>query len=155
MTARDMAVPWPRCGALRRELALLGERGLLPPLPDLPAYRPDRPCPAGCDCVSLLVPPGKLAGELGDGALFVLEDWARGWSQWAEAALGASGDVVREMLGHDHRSLVCLRTPGSGDFTAEAAEAGRCAGLPVRWLDIDLDHLAASLTAAVPGRTAP
>lgn len=155
MTGREAPGRWPRCAVLRREISRLRRDGLVGAPPELPEYRPERACPPGCDCLSLLVDPGLRARELEGGALFVLEDWARGWPRWAAATMGGSVEAWREMLGREHGSLLCLRTPCSGDFAAEAAEAGRLAGLPVRWLDVDLGRLAAALAGTHAEREAP
>lgn len=132
----------PCCGALRRELALLAAAGAVADAPPLPPYRPERPCPAGCDCVALLLGADERLREAEAGALVLVEDWAREWPRWATATFGGGEAVVREIVGRDHRYLLCLRTPGSGDFSAAAAEAGRRAGLPVRWRDVGLERLA-------------
>jgi hypothetical protein len=138
----------PRCGTLRRELALLTATGVVKVPPATPPYRPETPCPTGCDCVTMLLGAADRQREAEAGALFLLEDWARAWPRWAAATFGGSEAVVREILGRDYRYLLCLRTPCSGDFHAEAAEAGRRAGLPVRWREVGLAHLAAA-TAAI------
>lgn len=152
---RDAPGRWPRCAVLRREIARLRSEGLVDEPPVLPDYRPDRACPPGCDCLSLLVSPEVRARELAAGALFVLEEWAHGWHRWAAATMGGSVEARREMLRREHSSLLCLRTPCSGDFTAAAAEAGRLSGLPVRWLDVDLGRLAASLAGPAPKQEGP
>jgi hypothetical protein len=150
MDALGVVASRPRCGALRRELALLAALGVIKATPATTPYRPERPCPRGCDCIALLLGEAVRQRETAAGALFLLEDWAREWPRWAAATFGGSEAVVREILGRDHRYLLCLRTPCSGDFSGEAAEAGRCTGLPVRWLEVGLAHLA-SATAPTEG----
>lgn len=132
----------PACGALAREVRRLGGRDTAP------AYRPDRACAAGCNCVERLLGAEAYRRECAAGALFLLEDWAPRWREWARAAFGDDGDVLREIIGADHRYLLCLRTPCSGDFAAEAAAIGRRCGLPVRWLTVGLDELGAALAPA-------
>lgn len=154
MARRHETVCRLHCDALRRELASLGgEAAAL--ARTLPAYDAGRPCPPGCDCLGMLVEPAVRDRELADGALFVIEDWARQWPRWANATFGGGEAVLRELLGRDHRCLVCLRTPGSGDYSGAAAEAGRRAGLPVRWLDVDLERLAESVAPAIGDGEAP
>lgn len=139
----------PGCDALRRELRQLGAGPALPP------YRADRACAPGCNCVARLLGPETYRHECEAGALFLLEGWARDWPRWARATFGAEGAVLRELLRADHRYLLGVRTPCSGDFAGAAAEAGRRAGLPVRWLDVGLAELAAALAPAPAGGTAP
>jgi len=124
------------CGVLDRELACLGR------VPAAPAYRPDRPCPAGCNCVARLLGPERYDLELAAGAFFLLEDWARSWSAWSTATFGGGDRVVGEILRATCRGLVAVRTPASGDFLAEAQDVARRTGLPLRWLDVGLDRLA-------------
>lgn len=145
MEASRATATGPCCGALRRELALLVASGVVEAAPPPPPYRPERPCPAGCDCIALLLGAAVRQREAEAGALFLVEDWAREWPRWAAATFGGGEAVVREIIARDHRYLLCLRTPGSGDFGAAAAEAGRLAGLPVRWREVGLEHLAAAV----------
>ncbi len=147
MEAIGIRTSRPSCGVLHRELSLLAAEGARAAGPEAPPYRPERPCPAGCDCVALLLDAADRQREVEAGALILLEDWVRAWPRWSAATFGGSEAVVQEILGRDHRYLLCLRTPCSGDFAAAAAEAGRCAGLPVRWREVGLDHLAAATAA--------
>jgi hypothetical protein len=139
----------PNCDALRRELEQLGAGGTGPALPP---YCADRACAPGCNCVARLLGPEIYRRECAAGALFLLEGWARDWPRWARAMFGADGAVLRELLRADHRYLLGVRTPCSGDFTAAAVEAGHRADLPVRWIDVDLTELAAALAPKPGGR---
>ncbi len=147
----DATVPAPfrpRCDVLCRELRQLdGGDGAGPALP---AYRPDRACAPGCNCVAQLLGPRTYRRECEGGALFLLEGWARDWPRWARATFGTDGPVLRELLQADYRYLLGVRTPCSGDFRAEAAAIACRTGLPMRWLDVGLGDLAAAVAAPRP-----
>lgn len=96
----------------------------------------------GQNCIEMLLGSAVFKEELMKGAYFLLESWARSWTSEIQGTLGTSRpDVIRAIFQEDRRYLLALRTPCSGDFTAAAEEAGRVAGLPVRWMDVRLDHL--------------
>jgi hypothetical protein len=103
----------------------------------------------GQNCVDILLGNDRFTTELSQGAYFLFEDWARRWQEITEKTFGKSPHLVRDIFQGDHKYLLCLRTPCSGDFAAEAEEAGRQVGLPCRWLDVSLDHLESVLKAAV------
>ncbi|MFA7406000.1 MAG: hypothetical protein WC007_18560, partial [Pelobacteraceae bacterium] len=81
-----------------------------------------------------------------------LEEWARDWERIVTTALGSNREVIREIYQGDRNYLLCVSTPCSGDFRSEAEEAGRLVGLPLRWLDVSLDHLEAVLLQAIERR---
>jgi len=95
----------------------------------------------GQNCVEMLLGREKFMEELADGAFFLLEDWAVRWDDAIGKTFGSNPDVVREIFQLSNKSLLCLRTPCSGDFTQAAYEVGDKVGLPVRWMDVGLDHL--------------
>jgi hypothetical protein len=49
----------------------------------------------------------------------------------------------------DRGYLLCVSTPCSGNFTGAAEEAGRLVGLPLRRMEVSLDHLEAVLQEAI------
>lgn len=65
------------------------------------------------------------------------------------ATFGINREVIREIYQGDRGYLLCITTPCSGDFRDEAEEAGRLVGLPLRWLDVSLDHLEWVLSEAI------
>lgn len=104
----------------------------------------------GQNCVDMLLGNALFTRELLQGGFFLLEEWARRWEYIVTKSFGTKNwEVIREMFGGDRKYLLCLRTPCSGDFSAEAEEAGRLVGLPLRWMDVGLDHLEAVLLAAI------
>ena len=105
---------------------------------------------AGQNCVDMLLGNELFSGELLAGAFFLLEEWARRWRHSLTKSFGTENlEVIREIFQGDREYLLCVRTPCSGDFAAEAEEAGRIVGLPLRWMDVTLDHLESVLQAAV------
>ncbi|MEI7457208.1 MAG: DUF1638 domain-containing protein [Nitrosomonadales bacterium] len=103
----------------------------------------------GQNCVEMLLGPARFMAELTDGAFFLLEDWALRWDEAIGKTFGDNPDVIREIFQLSNKSLLCLRTPCSGDFEAAANEIGEKVGLPVRWMDVDLQHLEGVLREAV------
>jgi hypothetical protein len=103
----------------------------------------------GQNCVEMLLGREAFMRELTAGAFFLLEDWALRWDQAIGNTFGDNPEVVREIFQLSSKSLLCLRTPCSGDFELAAIEAGKKIGLPLRWMDVNLDHLEAVLHKAV------
>lgn len=103
----------------------------------------------GQNCVEMLLGPEQFYAELEQGAFFLLEEWAHCWERIVTATFGTNREVIREMYQGDRNYLLCISTPCSGDFRAEAEEAGRLVGLPLRWLDVSLDHLEKVLIDAI------
>ena len=61
--------------------------------------------------------------------------------------------MIRGIFQGDRRYLLAVRTPCSTDFSREAQAASDLVGLPLRWLDVSLDHLE-SVVATALARTA-
>ncbi|MFZ2161293.1 MAG: DUF1638 domain-containing protein [Sideroxyarcus sp.] len=95
----------------------------------------------GQNCVEMLLGHEMFMRELGAGTFFLLEDWALRWDEVIGQTFGGNPDVVREIFKLSSTSLLCLRTPCSGDYEKAARAAGNKVGLPVRWMDVELDHL--------------
>ncbi|MDD5285794.1 MAG: DUF1638 domain-containing protein [Desulfuromonadaceae bacterium] len=107
---------------------------------------------AGQNCVEMLLGPERFSAELEQGAFFLLEEWARRWERIVTATFGTNLKVIREIYQGDRSYLLGITTPCSGDFKAEAEEAGRLVGLPLRWMDISLDNLERVLQKAMERR---
>jgi hypothetical protein len=90
--------------------------------------------------------------ELDQGAFFLLEDWARRWNHIVFKTFGKYPQVIRTIFQSDRRYLLGIRTPCSGDFKVQAEEAGRMVDLPLRWMDVSLDHLESVLQATITRR---
>ncbi|HIJ94309.1 MAG TPA: DUF1638 domain-containing protein [Desulfuromonadales bacterium] len=93
------------------------------------------------NCVEMLLGKQLFNDELSRGAYFLLEEWAVAWDDILEKTFG-NRQVAREIFQGDRSCLLALRTPCSGDFSAQAEAAAASVGLPLRWLDVSLDHLA-------------
>ena len=100
----------------------------------------------GQNCVEMLLGREKFMEELANGAFFLLEDWALRWDEAIGHTFGSNPEVMREIFQLSNKSLLCLRTPCSGDFKMAADEVGVKTGLPVRWMDAELEHLEAVLS---------
>ncbi len=103
----------------------------------------------GQNCVEMLLGPERFTYELEQGAFFLLEEWARRWERIVTATFGTNREIIREIFQGDRSSLLCVKTPCSGDFSAEAEEAGRLVGLPLRWMEVSLEHLEKVLQEAI------
>jgi hypothetical protein len=108
----------------------------------------------GQNCVEMVLGKALFSEELLNGAFFLFEDWARNWNQVAMITFGAHPDIMQEIFRGDRNYILALRTPVSGDFTAEAEEMARQVGLPLRWLDVGLANLEAVLQVAVTRKLA-
>lgn len=106
----------------------------------------------GQNCIVMLLGYDQFMAELGQGAYFLLEDWALTWEPMITACFGSNLDVVRQIFHGSHKYMVALRTPCSGDFTAAAEAAARFVDLPLVWKDVDLSHLEAVLIQAMAER---
>lgn len=103
----------------------------------------------GQNCVEMLLGRERFMEELSNGAFFLMEDWAQRWDEAIGKTFGDRPEVVREIFQLSNKYLLCLRTPCSGDFAAEAEQVGEKVGLPLRWLDAGLDHLETVLREAI------
>ena len=103
----------------------------------------------GQNCLEMLLGPELFIRELGQGAFFLLEDWASCWEQMLEETFGPNKDVMREIVQGDRKYLLAVSTPCTRDFKHEAEAAGKLVGLPLRWMDVSLDHLESVLHTAI------
>ncbi|HEX8989662.1 MAG TPA: DUF1638 domain-containing protein [Rhodocyclaceae bacterium] len=95
----------------------------------------------GQNCIVMLLGYETFMAELGQGAYFLLEDWALTWEPMLTECFGTNREVLREIFHGSHEYMLALRTPCSGDFSEAAAAAARVVDLPLRWRDVTLDHL--------------
>jgi hypothetical protein len=103
----------------------------------------------GQNCVEMLLGHARFTEELLKGAFFLFEDWARRWEKITLKTFGNSPNVARAIFQEDRKYFLGIRTPCSGDFKAKADAAGRMMDLPVRWMDVPLDHLEAVLQSLI------
>lgn len=104
----------------------------------------------GQNCVEQLLGKDLFTEELQKGAFFLMEDWARRWDyitskSFPDCKLG----VIREIFQTDRKYFLALRTPCSGDFTALAEQVAAEMDVPLKWMDVNLDHLTKVLQQAI------
>lgn len=104
----------------------------------------------GQNCVEILLGHERFTQELLDGAFFLFEEWAHKWQRITRLTFGTDRQsVIQEIFQGDRQYMLGIRTPCSGDFVAEAEAAATYVGLPLRWMDANLDHLEAVLGDAL------
>ncbi len=105
------------------------------------------------NCIEALLGREVYLRELENGAFFLLDDWARRAREILLATVGGNEAVAREVFQAEQKYLLGIRTPCSRDFSAEADEAARLVGLPLRWMDITLENLESVLRETIERRT--
>lgn len=95
----------------------------------------------GQNCVELLLGKELFSSYLSQGGFFLMEDWACHWDNVVYKAFGENPEIIREIFSEEHSFLLCIRTPVSKDFSSEAEAVSKKTGLPLRWIDITLNHL--------------
>jgi Protein of unknown function (DUF1638) len=103
----------------------------------------------GQNCVDILLGNALFSEELAKGAFFLLEDWARRWEYITSETFGTNIELTREIFQGDRKYLLCLKTPCSRDFSAEAEAAGALVGVPIRWMEVGLEHLESVMQDAI------
>ncbi len=106
----------------------------------------------GQNCVEMLLGSEVFACELQNGAFFLLEEWAASWEDKLRTVFGDNIAVMREMIHGERKYLLAIRTPCSADFTSLAERAAALVDLPLRWIDVSLEHLESVLERAVMRR---
>lgn len=103
----------------------------------------------GQNCIEMLLGEEQFNRELGQGAFFLLDDWAYNWDAVIAQTFGSNIAVIRDIFHDQHRYLLCLRTPQSDDFSREAAHISAMLDLPLEWRDVGLDHLECVLQTVI------
>ncbi|MEO5345775.1 MAG: DUF1638 domain-containing protein [Magnetococcus sp. YQC-9] len=103
----------------------------------------------GQNCIVMLLGYDRFMAELEEGSYFLLEEWALCWRPMFAEVFGDKRSVVREIFHASHKAIAAIRTPCSGDFSREAEELADYLGLPLRWMDLSLDHLEEVLSDAL------
>ena len=103
----------------------------------------------GQNCCEMLLGPEVFQAELAKGAYFLLEEWAGRWEQIIFKTFNTTKlEIIRNIFHVDRSCLLGLRTPCSKDFAVEAEAAAAMVGLPLRWMDVSLNHLESVLQEA-------
>jgi len=109
----------------------------------------------GQNCAEMVLGHELFERELLEGAFFLFEEWAQKWQRLLVLTFGTNHQgVIREIYQGDRKYLLALRTPCSSDFRVEAEAAADYVGLPLRWLDVSLDHLEEVLRDAIERKQA-
>lgn len=106
----------------------------------------------GQNCVEMLLGTTRFEAELAAGAFFLLEPWARNWNDVVTRTFGHKWDITRAIFHEDRKYVLGIRTPLSGDFSADAEAAATSIDMPLRWMDTGLEHLETVLIAALRHR---
>jgi len=93
------------------------------------------------NCIEMLLGKDAFVGELQNGAFFLLEDWARRWDFVTRDVFGQTPNAMGEILRSAHDHFLCLKTPCSDDFSAEAMALSRRFEMPLEWRETSLDIL--------------
>lgn len=99
----------------------------------------------GQNCVDIFLGHETFCHKLQEGAFFLFEDWAHHWREIVGAVMPGNPEIMKSIFRSAHKYLLALRTPCSGDFSAEAAIVSEMTGLPLRWFDAGLDNLEQTL----------
>lgn len=104
----------------------------------------------GQNCVAMLLGHELFVAEPAKGAFFLLEEWARRWEDVITRSFAARNlRIIKEIFHGDRDCLLCIRTPCSADFTAEAEEVGKMVDMPLRWMDTLIERLESLMQADV------
>jgi len=95
----------------------------------------------GQNCVDIYLGHTAFCRELAAGAFFLFEDWAQHWDSIVGGEQGLAPAVMRDIFREAHTHLLAIRTPCSGDFSAQAEQISRSTSLELRWVDVGLEHL--------------
>ncbi len=105
----------------------------------------------GQNCVEMLLGREVFFRKLEAGTFFLLEDWVRCW-EYVTGKTMKTAEIRAMTVGGEHSSFLAIRTPCSGDFTADAEGISASIGIPLTWMDVGLDNLEAVLGDAVHRR---
>jgi hypothetical protein len=95
----------------------------------------------GQNCVEQLLGRNLFDQYLSEGAFFLMEEWAQRWEMVMGEAFGNNPEIIREILTMEHNFLLALRTVCTAPYHERAEQISLKTGLPLRWLDVELDHL--------------
>lgn len=103
----------------------------------------------GQNCVDILLGHDLFYTELANGAFFLLENWALRWEYLSKKTFGDNKEIVRQIFREDRKYVLALKTPCSNDFTNEAEIMAEYVGLPLRWMEVELDNLKSVLNSSL------
>ena len=103
----------------------------------------------GQNCVDIYLGHEMFCRELEQGAFFLFEDWALHWREIIGEVMPGDPEIMRGIFRSAHKYLLAIRTPCSGDFSAEAQAVSLMTSLELRWVDMGLEHLEANLAGTL------
>lgn len=103
----------------------------------------------GQNCVDIYLGHEKFCRELEQGAFFLFEDWAIHWKEIVGSVMPGDPEIMRSIFRSAHKYLLAIRTPCSGNFSAEAEAVSFMTSLELRWVDVGLEQLEANLAATL------
>lgn len=95
----------------------------------------------GQNCIEILLGKELFTRELSQGAFFLMEDWVRRWDYVTTKAMGGDNESIKAVFLSEHTYFLALKTVCSTDFSKEAEAISRSIGLPLKWMEVELDHL--------------
>lgn len=96
---------------------------------------------AAQNCVELVLGKEKFNDEIEKGAFFLFEDWANNWKTVTGSVFGTDPEILKEVFQSEHSYLMAIKTPCSNDFSEKANEISLLLDLPVKWINVGLEHL--------------
>ena len=103
----------------------------------------------GQNCVDIYLGHDRFCRELEGGAFFLFEEWAQHWDSIIGGEQGLAPAVMREIFSNAHTHLLAIRTPCSGDYSAQAEDISRRTALELRWIDTGLEQLELVLATTI------
>jgi hypothetical protein len=103
----------------------------------------------GQNCVDIYLGHETFCRELEQGAFFLFEDWALHWKEIVGTVMPGDPEIMRSIFRSAHKYLLAIRTPCSGDFSAEAEAVSAMTSLELRWVDAGLENLEENLAATL------
>jgi hypothetical protein len=103
----------------------------------------------GQNCIDIYLGHDMFCQELEQGAFFLFEEWAISWKTIVGGVMPGAPEIMRNIFRGAHSYLLAIRTPCSGDFSAEAAAVSCMTDLELRWVEVGLEHLEANLATTL------
>ncbi len=103
----------------------------------------------GQNCVDIYLGHDRFCRELEGGAFFLFEEWAQQWDSIIGGEQGLAAAVIRDIFRSAHTHLLAIRTPCSGDYSAQAEDISRRTALELRWIDTGLEQLELVLATTI------
>lgn len=104
----------------------------------------------GQNCIEMLLGKDLFMEKLLEGCFFLLEDWAVRWEYLLSKTYPrCRPEIMKEIFNMDRKFILALRTPCSGDFSLQAQNAAKQMQVPLKWMDVSLDHFEGLMENAI------